>query len=1066
MKKILLISIYLLVSVSFFAAPVDRETAKAVAKEFLSKRGIVLPDQPKIAYRAAKKSPVQQQNSYYYVFNVGNDAGFVVTSGDDRIDGILGYTDHGSFDINNMPDNMRAFLQSYADAIKGLDDHNVAETSVQRAKGVPGAVQVARHAIDPLITSRWNQGDPYNLKTPHYYNDDGTLGGLSATGCVATALAQVIGYYKYPNTLLNDLPEYSFTSGANKQIVMPAIPAGTTIDWNHVRDTYSDASTQAEKDAVSSLMLYVGQLVRMGYGPSSGAGYPAAIEGLKKSFGFDDGLRLVEREKFTIAQWNDMIYNELATNHPVPYGGGSSGGAHAFVIDGYDGEGLFHVNWGWGGMDDGYFRIAILNPNDNSGIGSSSSSDGYSMGQDAIIGMKLPDNIPAPPAPADTYGLSINDTQIDGNVITSNFVNWTGANRNYSLGIGVLQDDGTLTPVGNVYNNGMVTVDQTVTKYIYVNTYIHQGFSVTGLTKGSYKIVPMCKLLYPAGNWQTSFDTRYYYIIADVDDNGNATLSFHKPELVADKIDVIGTKSINRQQMVNAVFKNPGTEYYGEIHLFASKTTAMGSETSRSAVEVASNDSTCTSFFFTPQEAGTYNLWLAFDGAGKNVLAHSSVEITNDVQGMPLKVANVVYQNRNGNVLYGKFIDGMVDITNPSLTDTFVGDLKIQLWSRNIGDGSMWGGPTQTIPVSISPNSTISIPYLFDNLELNREYTVNYQALGKELENGGVFTSGRIVQLNSGIVYYYADGSRYAFAPTSFRTPEDVVAVDLRGSGRIGRIIPNANQNTLYLFDNNQYVADGLVASNIIMGDVAQRINLVDGKAYYSPTNFTANHISYTRTVSTGTDALSWETVVLPFQTQNILSDNTSLSWNDATGQNGNLWLMRFALTDEQTEAKFGYTNEQLANVPYLISVPQALKDKSIVFSADNAVIKASTTAKLVASTDAYTFIGTTTLKNLNDVYVLNPIGTEFVPATTATVDPFRAYFTTKLSASAKALFMPIVDSPTKIDFSAVEKDNQVVDVYNLNGIKVAAVKMVNKQIDLQQLPKGIYIVQGKKVVR
>ena len=127
----------------------------------------------------------------------------------------------------------------------------------------------------------------------------------------------------------------------------------------------------------------------------------------------------------------DLIYNEIASGHPVAIAGTATGGAHAFVVDGYDGDGLFHLNWGWGGGSDGYFRIEILNPGDNSGIGASSSSDGYSMGQEALI-LRLPDDVEAD----DMAMMTINDTEIRGTEIFSNYINWTGETNSFDYGIG------------------------------------------------------------------------------------------------------------------------------------------------------------------------------------------------------------------------------------------------------------------------------------------------------------------------------------------------------------------------------------------------------------------------------------------------------------------------------------------------------------------------------------------------------------------------------------------------------------------------------------------------------
>ena len=138
-------------------------------------------------------------------------------------------------------------------------------------------------------------------------------------------------------------------------------------------------------------MQYVGQAIKSGYGPDgTGSSFTEVENALKNNFGYDGNIQHLFRNNYSNEAWESLIYRELAERRPVLYAGTSSGGAHAFVCDGYDGNGLFHINWGWGGMCNGYFKLSVLNPNDNSGMGASSSKDGYSMNQDVLIGIQPP----------------------------------------------------------------------------------------------------------------------------------------------------------------------------------------------------------------------------------------------------------------------------------------------------------------------------------------------------------------------------------------------------------------------------------------------------------------------------------------------------------------------------------------------------------------------------------------------------------------------------------------------------------------------------------------------------
>ena len=173
----------------------------------------------------------------------------------------------------------------------------------------------------------------------------------------------------------------------------------------------------------------------MGWGPSSGANFSA--EAYTKYFGYDNSCYVGERRDYSIDDWFDMLYNEIEQGFPVLFSGFSSGGGHAFVLDGFDGENLFHLNWGWGGGSNGWFLVGILNPGDTSGIGASSSSDGYSMSQRALFNLRLPDN-----NTADTY-LFIKDVTVTGTSIRATFENRTGATGSYNMGIVKMEDDGS-----------------------------------------------------------------------------------------------------------------------------------------------------------------------------------------------------------------------------------------------------------------------------------------------------------------------------------------------------------------------------------------------------------------------------------------------------------------------------------------------------------------------------------------------------------------------------------------------------------------------------------------------
>lgn len=209
----------------------------------------------------------------------------------------------------------------------------------------------------------------------------------SVTGCVATAMAQVMMYYQYPKELKTTIKAYNTQTYG---IQIPEISSGATYDWDNMLPDYSKSDyNSAQADAVAKLMYHCGAAVKMDYGPSSGANVTPII--LATYFGYDaDLMQDLTRTVFTLQQWMTLIDNELKAKRPILYSGQASDGGHEFVCDGSDGNGLYHINWGWGGYQDGYFDLTILQPT-KGGAGSGSAVDGYNRDCSMIIGI-APDN--------------------------------------------------------------------------------------------------------------------------------------------------------------------------------------------------------------------------------------------------------------------------------------------------------------------------------------------------------------------------------------------------------------------------------------------------------------------------------------------------------------------------------------------------------------------------------------------------------------------------------------------------------------------------------------------------
>ena len=309
-----------------------------------------------------------------YVFN-NEGGGFLVVSADDAAAPLLGYSDTGSFDADAVPSAMQYWFDCYGaeieQAVAGAIEKTTAYTAAE-----------ARADIEPLVHTKWNQLAPYNDLCP-------TIDGKHCpSGCMATAMAQIMKYHNYP---LHGTGSYSYKQENIKKTISADFGA-TTYNWEAMLDEYNANSPAASRTAVATLMYHAGVSVDMEYAlDGSGAVDFNAATALIHYFNYDKGIMYLERGYYSLPEWKNIVYNELRVKRPVLYFGVSEdGGGHAFVCDGYqyrDGEDYFHINWGWSGMSDGYFLLTALDP-DSQGIGGS--TGGYDFYQSIITGIQPP----------------------------------------------------------------------------------------------------------------------------------------------------------------------------------------------------------------------------------------------------------------------------------------------------------------------------------------------------------------------------------------------------------------------------------------------------------------------------------------------------------------------------------------------------------------------------------------------------------------------------------------------------------------------------------------------------
>lgn len=365
MKKLLFLFVWLIGGLSVSAGEVTQQEALLKAQRFMQGKQLMLNKQLNQSQTQIRRVP-QKNAAAFYVFNVENEGGFVIVSGDDRTAEILGYSEHGSLTLDDAPENVKWWLSEYEREITYLLTSDNAIVAQPRKAA-------DNQKIPALVKTQWDQTAPYHNQCP-------TIGGTRCyTGCVATAMAQIMKYHQWPATTGRGSHSYTW----NGQTLSMNFST-TTFDWKNMLDTYTSSASTTAQNAVATLMYACGVSVNMDYGTNASGAYSGdAAVALRQYFDYD--ATYVSRDNYSAAEWNELVYNELAHQRPVFYSGSSTTGGHAFICDGYDANGYFHINWGWGGWCDGNFLLSNL---DSQGDG-----NGYNSAQYIIYGIRPLDRV-------------------------------------------------------------------------------------------------------------------------------------------------------------------------------------------------------------------------------------------------------------------------------------------------------------------------------------------------------------------------------------------------------------------------------------------------------------------------------------------------------------------------------------------------------------------------------------------------------------------------------------------------------------------------------------------------
>lgn len=481
MKRTTTILITICVSALFANGKQISQNAALSAARKYSRTGQVAP--------AKNLRSDKTNNAPYYAFNL--EQGYVIVSGDDEMTELVGYAENGFFDAENVPPQMQLWLDGYAEYVAAVQSGKAKARKILLSDS-PSVV------VEPLVSTKWNQDAPFNNFAPEY-TDDNNNTQRCATGCAATAMAQIMKFHNWPE---QGVGHYSYEHQSFGTISSDF--SEHVYDWTNMIDRYNNGEySNVQADAVALLMKDCGVSLNMNYGPVSGASIYSYTPAFKNYFRYSS--RTVNRSGCETAEFTRIITDELQEGRPIIYCGTGEDGGHAFVVDGYDTNYFLHVNWGWGGYSDGYFDMNYMDP---TGLGIGGGSGAFKWNQGIVLARPLKDGVEPYEFIQQLCFVLFNDVQggifceqempaNKGDVVTillRNTANLSGESFFGSLNVGVFDDSGALVTMGNEErienNNGELLEFQSGSLY---SVDLPMTLNTAGIADGNYIVRAMSK---------------------------------------------------------------------------------------------------------------------------------------------------------------------------------------------------------------------------------------------------------------------------------------------------------------------------------------------------------------------------------------------------------------------------------------------------------------------------------------------------------------------------------------------------------------------------------------------
>lgn len=699
------------------AATISESRARTIAGEFFN---VAMPAQP--AVMKAKDKNVQ--TAAYYVFNNPVQPGWVIVSGDDRARTILAYGDECYFDDSEVPEAVQDWLNDYVEQLERLDKVDNLSANATSVQSVAGE---NRSRIAPMLSCKWAQGLPFNQQCATYSTTTEPV-NYTPAGCVAIAMAQILYYYK-SGTECAVIPAYTSSTLSQYMAELPA----TTFNYDIMNDWYAkEANTSEGAQETARLVRYCAQSVKMDFGKNSSSA-TSQRNAFVNYFGFDAGAQQLARTDFTAAEWEDMVYNELAQGRPVFISARKSGGGHAFVCDGYT-DGLYHINWGWRGQQNGYFALNALNDDNSGGTGAASGDEGYTINVQIMTGLQpslgsgstndgnVVGLYRACEASPTSYSRSNSSDNFTGVSLTAYYWNYSSQTYIYDLGWGVYDSDGNLVSTHVAASGKSLSAGY----YSTVTASLSLGKNLTG----TYYLKPICRLK-GSSTYHLCRGSGVNYIKATITATRLTLKVYDEQEvqnLTINSVTASSVKKVGSPLQLTLDVSNHGLTDYSSIYMWVNNSLVSGIYT-----DIAIGASGTVLFNYIPSSTGSTTFKFTSDKDGNKTLKSVTYTI-NSATSATIKGSTL-------SSVVGTTFNASINITNTN-TNTYNDYIIAKLYKKIPNSTSGYYTATQSQLVNVPYNGTMNVEFAFTNLDFEESYFVNFYYInnGEQVRINGTAT--------------------------------------------------------------------------------------------------------------------------------------------------------------------------------------------------------------------------------------------------------------------------------------------------------------------------------------